>query len=109
MTEIEHTTKSQHGAHHGPILAVISIVLVLILGGLIIWGRELTKERVIEERGYPTVNNEPETPRAITDAQILETTSPSDELDAIETDLESTNLDVYGSELQIMDSELEVQ
>ena len=105
----DQTVKTHTGVHHGPILAVIIIMLVLILGGLILWGRELTKEQVLREQGYPSINNEPETPRAIVDAEILDTTSPSDELSAIKIDLESTNLDVYGTELQTMDAELEMQ
>jgi cytoskeletal protein RodZ len=95
-------------AHHvalGPILGIFLIVLVIILGGLYLWGASLDQQtqgdqtRVIE-------NNEPETPRAQADAQILGTVSSSDSLEAIETDVESTNLDSLDAELLEIDNVL---
>lgn len=93
-----------HHRHLGPILAVLVVLLVLILGGLYLWGGLLFKEAVIPP---PIVNDEPETPRAVADAQILEVLSPSDELDAIDADLGSTNLDSLDSDLVSAEAELE--
>ena len=93
--------------HHtklGPVLGILVIVLVLIVGGLYLWGASLNQEaenippRAIE-------NNEPETPRAQADAQILSTVSSSDSLDAIETDVTSTNLDSIDTELSEIEQE----
>ena len=101
-TPISFTEK--HHAHLGPILGVLVIVLVLILGGLFLWGGFLAKT---VPPGQPNpINNEPETLRAQTDTQILGTMSPSDDLAAIETDIGSTNLDSLDTDLTAVDNEL---
>jgi hypothetical protein len=96
-------------SHMGPILGALIVVLVLILGGFYLWGSSLSSdiEIPIETQGEPFNNSEPETPRAAADAQIFETLSPSDEINAIEADLESTNLDSLGSELIVVERELD--
>ena len=103
------TSLEFHEAHHarlGPILGVLILILALTLGGLFLWGSMLAeKEAPILP---PIVNNEPETPRAQADAQIFETTSPSDDLGAIEADIESTNLDLLDQDMQAIDSEFNV-
>ncbi len=100
QTDINQT----HHAHMGPILGILIIVLVIILGGLYLWGGMLVEQTpVVEEQ---IINNEPETPRATADQQILETLSPSDELDAIEADITSTNLDSLDADLTSIDVEL---
>ena len=95
--------------HMGPVLGGMLIILVLILGGLYLWGSTLVdstvNEAIVTERVIP--NNEPETPRAQADARILETTSPSDELSAIESDLMSTNLSALDEELNTIERELD--
>lgn len=88
------------------IVAVLVVVFVLALVGLYIWGSMLSSEpeanelRVIE-------NNEPETVRADADVQILETVSTSDTIEAIEADIESTNLDSLENELNMIEAELD--
>jgi hypothetical protein len=96
-------------SHMGPILGALIVVLVLILGGFYLWGSSLSSdiEILVETQGEPFNNSEPETPRAAADAQIFETLSPSDEINAIEADLESTNLDSLGSELIVVERELD--
>ncbi len=69
-------TLIEHG-HAGAILGILILLLILILGGLYLWGAviERNENQARVERAIP--NNEPETTRANTDRQILETTSPS--------------------------------
>lgn len=96
-----------HQAHIGPILGVLVVILVLIFTGLYLWGSILPEE---QQESIPTPvvpNNEPETPRANTDAQILGTVSSSDSLDAIQADLDSTNLDSLDSGLNQVSSEMD--
>lgn len=104
-------TQEEHMSHLGPILGVLIVVLVLILGGLYLWGATLSEAPqsapVAEPVPMPVENEEPETPRAEADTSILETVSTSDTLDALETDLENTNLDTLDSEMQAIDAELE--
>lgn len=95
-------------SHLAPIIGVLIIMLVLILGGLYLWGRELSKgPAAIEIVPREIENNEPETTRAEADAEILQTTSTSDEIAAIEADIESTELDTLDAELEEIDRELE--
>ncbi len=94
--------------HHfpiGPILGVLLIMVVLSISGLYIWGSMLSKEAP-QTTEPPIVNHEPETPRAIVDTQILETLSPSDDLNAIEADISSTNLDSLDTDITAIDTEL---
>lgn len=104
MTTPEELYKDKPHSHLGPILGVLIIMLVLILGGLYLWGGMLSKEAVETEQ--PAVNNEPETPRAEADMEIMGTVSSSDELSAIEADVESTNLDSLDSDLTAAEAEL---
>lgn len=95
----------EYHSHIAPILGVLLIMLVLILGGLYLWGAALTEEKALETRVIE--NNEPETPRAEADAEILETVSTSDSLEAIEADIESTNLDSLDAEMNEIELELD--
>ncbi len=91
-------------AHNGPILGILVILLVVILGGLFLWGSSLSKmENTVIET--PIVNNEPETPRAEADVQILEIMSSSDELDILEADINNTNIESLDTDLNTIDVE----
>ncbi len=106
--EIMHTPEgysNKKPVHTGPVLAVLVILLLLVLGGLYLWGSTLKTEESPSEQ--PIVNAEPETPRAIADQEILETVSPSDDLGAIEADIESTNLDILDTEFNTVQAELD--
>ena len=92
----------KHG-HLGPILAVLIVVLLLVFVGLVLWGDALNK--TAEEIERSLINNEPETTRANVDTDLLNTTSPSDELDAIEADLSATNLDMLDADMTAIESE----
>ncbi len=92
------------------ILGVIIVMLVLILGGLYLWGSTLGPAPMNTDDGStrPTAeeNNEPESNTADAQVQALETVSTSNEIDAIEADLEATNLDAIDMELGTIDAEL---
>ena len=96
----------------GPILGVLIVILVLILGGLYLWGTTLKDEPapiVQPDIVTPTVeeDNVPTTSDVDGQVEALETVSASDEIDAIEADIESTNLDALDSELSDIDAELD--
>ncbi len=105
-TPVGYTSTPASHTHLGPILAVIVVLLVLIAGGLYLWGGALEQERVLQQE-ISIPNNEPETPRAEVDTQILETLSPSDDLSAIEADITSTNLDSLETDLIAIDAEVD--
>ncbi len=89
-----------------PAIGLTIVGLILIFGGLYLWGSLLTPEDLAPLEAPARVNNEPETPRAQADVQVTETMSPSTEIDAIDADLESTQLDSIDADLQAMDAEL---
>lgn len=100
----EENLNQTHHAHMGPILAGLLILLVLVFIGMYLWGASIaTNTASIPEPVIP--NNEPETPRAVADQQIFETLSPSDELDAIDADLGSTNFDSLDTDLNTIEAE----
>lgn len=100
----EENLNETHHAHMGPILAGLLILLVLVFVGMYLWGASLATDPVPAPISIP--NNEPETPRAVADQQIFETLSPSDELDAIDADLNSTNFDSLDTDLTTIEAEL---
>ncbi len=107
MREPHEEISSPHQNGTSLVLGILIVVLVLVLGGLYVWGSQLVKNATpppatIEER----VNAEPETPRAQVDEIILNTVSTSDEISAIEADLESTNLDTFDNELIQIEAEM---
>lgn len=95
----------------GIILGVLIVLLVLILGGLYLWGSSMNtnlQEPAPEvARPTPEENNEPESPTAAAQVQALDTLSTSNEIEAIEADIESTNLDELDAELEAIDAEFE--
>lgn len=95
----------------GIVLSVLILLLIFILGGLYMWGKtfENTPPVVVEETTRPTAeeNNEPESTNAEADVQVLETASPSTEMDAIRADLQSTDTSVLNSELQAVEELLQ--
>lgn len=92
-----------HHTQLGPLLGILMVILALILVGLYLWGAALQKQQTTPP---PITNNEPETPRAVSDVQIIETTSPSDELDAIQADLDGTLMNSADSDLDAIETEL---
>ena len=84
----------------GPIIGVVVIVIVLILGSLYFIGKKVND---LEQNA--------QTPAEITASedtarQSLETQGTSDEVSAIETDLNATSLDNLDAELGTVETEL---
>lgn len=102
---IQTTTEAQE-TNLGPILAILLIVLVLILGGLYLWGAQLSKKSTIEDVERHRVNDEPETVRAEADTKIFSTVSTSNTLEAIEADLSGTNIDVLDTDMSALENEV---
>lgn len=99
--KIPHTSRSR-----AIIIGVLGIALILILCGLYLWGSLLSTENVTRQPFVHPPNNEPETPRADADIQILRTVSSSNELSSITADLESTNLTGLDKELDLIERDL---
>lgn len=95
----------------GPIIGLLIVLLVLILAGLYLWWStfkdDLPAATLDDTRPTAEQNNEPESNNAEADEQTFQTVSTSDELSAIEADIESTNVETVDSESTAIESELE--
>ena len=93
------------------LLGVLIVLLILVLAGLYVWSTTLEQTSPTAETPVtrPTIeeNNEPESTTAEAQVETLETVSTSDEIFAIEADLESTHLDSLDAELNAIDAELD--
>ena len=91
------------------IFGMVAALLVILIG-LIYWYTTATVPvDTAPEPMRPTaeMNKEPETTTATAQVDSFSAMSTSDELNAIEADLESTNLDSLDAELTQIDTELE--
>jgi hypothetical protein len=92
---------------------VSHFIMASLLIGLYIWSQMMLQQPVTTlptpNRPTPAENNEPESTTAEARAQTLDVVSTSDELGAIEADLEATVLDDFATELNAIDAELEAQ
>jgi predicted secreted protein len=92
-----------------PVLVLLTIVLIAIFAGLGYWYYLVMNTPIIDSmplRPTPEMNNEPESTTAEARTATMDVVSTSDELDAIEADVESTNLDDLDAELTAIDAEL---
>lgn len=111
----EQNTPSNKNLISGPVLLVLAVVLIGILAGMYYWFTTLTVDTtpVVPdspvERPSAEANNEPESTTAEAQADTMLTTSSSDELTAIEADIEATNLDSLDAELEAIDAELNAE
>ena len=101
----------QKASNLGIILSILIAVLVLLLIGLYVWGnalRDATEAPTIPDFTRPTAaeNNEPESTRAEAETDNLGTLSNSDSIEAIEADLNSTDVDDLDSGLNTIEAEI---
>lgn len=94
----------------GAFILILVLALVVILAGLFFWYK--STQSIMEPLAVPTrptaeMNQEPESTNAEAQVDSFGTLSTSDELGAIEADLESTDLSNLETELGQIDAELE--
>jgi hypothetical protein len=79
----------------GSVIATIIIIAIIILGGLYFWGKRIEESKIkkdlITDFTTETTDNS---------ANAIYGLSSGDDLNSIETDLNGTNLDNLGTELQ---------
>ena len=94
----------------GPILVLLVMTLLMVLGLLYLWfatiQMRMTDDTTITTRPTAEENNEPESTTAEAQAGSFQVVSNSDDINAIDADLESTNLDALDAELTTIDAEL---
>jgi uncharacterized protein HemX len=93
---------------NGPILILLGLLLLAVLIGMVWWYFLLQQAEAPQPHTRPTAeeNNEPESTTAEAQVETMQAVSTSDEMSAIEADLEGTTLDSLDSELNAIDSEL---
>ncbi len=99
-----------HSAANGPVIVMLAVLMIIVLGAMFFWAMQLNKPAVVvPEITRPTAeqNNEPESTTAEAQTDSMGVVSSSDEIDAINADLESTNLDSLDAELGAIEAEFE--
>lgn len=79
----------------GSIIGTIIIIAIIILGGLYFWGKRMQEAKIKEN----LVNDTSSQTTEVDETTTIQTVSSSDDLNAIEADLNATNLDNLGSEV----------
>jgi|GEM_PF-1266746 len=102
---------------NGIIIVILILLLIFILGGLYYWFSQLMLQNnpatetldttSAVERPTTEANNEPESDTAEAAVETQQALSPSDELAAIEADLEATDFEAFDADLNAIDAELE--
>ena len=111
-TDLVETNEQSSSIITAPLLFTLGVLLVLILAGMFYWFNFAINEpnlipAVEAERPTAEENNEPESTTAEAQVETMQAVSTSDELSAIESDIEATLLDGMVSELDTIDAEIE--
>lgn len=96
---------------NGPLLLMLTVLLVLILTAMFYWFTTMTDDRPVTqaiERPSALENNEPESTTAEAQTEIMLTTSTSDTISAIEADLGATSFDSLDAEMIAIEAELDI-
>ena len=88
----------------GPAVGIIIIIIIIVLGGLYFWGQRVNDT---SDQTDLQVQSESVTPGA--NLEQLQTQSTSDDVSTIETDLNATNLDSLGTEVNSINAETQAQ
>lgn len=99
-------------AVRGPVILMLGLLLLAVLVGLVLWFTNLNSTPAAPvpapvERPTDEENNEPESTTAEAQTDNLETVSTSDEISAIEADIEATDIEALDAELEAIEAELD--
>ena len=97
---------------NGPVLILLVVLLLAVLGGMYRWFVVLNKsvpsiDIITSSRPTAAENKEPESPTAQAQTEAYKVVSTSDEVPAIEADVEGTNLESLDTELNAIDEEID--
>jgi hypothetical protein len=85
----------QNKSSIGSIIGTIIIIAVIILGGLYFWGKRIEEAKLNQDL---IENNQPSQATTSEEDKIKKVSS-SDDLNSIEADLNATNMDNLGAEM----------
>lgn len=108
------TEPRMQGINHLAILTLMFLALVAILGGLFFWFLDIMENRQLNTvapapvtRPTDVENNEPESTTAEARTESMTVMSTSDDLNVIEADVMSTNLNDLELEFNAIEAELD--
>ncbi len=84
----------------GSIIGTIIIIALLVLGGLYFWGKRIEETKKLQDitsDNLPPAANQ----NATSEANVIRSVTPSDDLDSIEADLKNTNTANLSAELDV--------
>lgn len=97
----------------GPVFGIIIIVILIVLAGFYFWGASLQNQIMpAQQNEQATTTQAAEAPQQATETVSTDVGTPlssSDDLSAIESDLNSTDLNNLDAEMNSIDSDLNVQ
>lgn len=91
----------------GPAIGIIIIIVVIVLGGLYFWGQRLEMRSPATTENPPVENTQVSNSPA--ELQEIQSQSSADDTAAIEADLNATNVDSLGTEMNSVDAEAQTQ
>lgn len=100
-------------AVRGPVILLLGVLLLAVLIGLVWWFMNLTGNQAVNtaptpiQRPTAAENNEPESTTAEAQTDNLGVVSSSDEIAAIEADIEATDIEALDAELGAIEAELD--
>ncbi len=97
-------------SYTGIVLGVLIVLLAIVLGGLYMWSQTFTAETNPTQTFVQSTteqNDKPENTDAETNVSTPQPSNNSDELSAIENDLDNTNFDSLDAEMTSIEAELE--
>lgn len=87
---------TQNKSSIGSIIGTIVIIAVIILGGLYFWGKRVEEEKLRQQLVAESAQQQTV---PVSESDKIRTVSGSDDIDSIQADINSTNLDNLGTEL----------
>ncbi len=101
MNQMPPIGNDEHKSSTGPIIGSIIVVLIVVLGGLYLYGQQLGQNEAVVPPQETSTTNE-------TSLASIEQQGSSDDLGEINADLNSTDLDNLDSDMNNIDAELAI-
>ncbi len=89
--------EQQNKSGVGPIIGTVVIIAIIILGGLYFWGKRIEEAKLKQS----LVTDNAAESEGLNEAAVIKSTSTEDDLNSIQADLNSTNLDNLDTETTI--------
>jgi hypothetical protein len=102
----------EHSSFLAVFLGILILTLMLILAGLYMWSQDLQEKQAPQIqaptalRPTPEENNEPESNNAEAEVETTAALSTSDEISALEADIQASTIETLDSDVPAIEAEL---